>query len=182
MSDVVWEEDRQMKRWWIPIAVILVAVIAFFVYRGFSQSQAGLATADLQTEIVRMGPLTATVGATGVVRANQSAILSFKTSGTAEDINVKQGDEVRRDQVLATLERKSLSSQIILAEADLAAAERALEDLLQSQQSLASARLALAQAQDALDDVVYTLTVRQKGNRASSNTLQAAEANLVLGE
>jgi HlyD family secretion protein len=67
-----------------------------------------------------------------------------------------------------------------LAEADLVAADRALEDLLESQQVKASAQLALAQAEDALEDAEYRLIVRQKGNRASANTIDAAEANLIL--
>ena len=174
------EEDRQMKRWWIIAAVIAVIVIGFFAYRAYSQAQFEQAMAELQTEIVRMGPLTATVGATGIVRANQSATLSFQTSGTVENVNVKQGDRVIADRVLATLDKKTVSSQIALAEADLVAAERALEDLLKSTQAQASAQLALAQAQDALKDAEYTLTVRQEGNRASSNTIKAAEANLIL--
>jgi multidrug resistance efflux pump len=38
----------------------------------------------------------------------------------------------------------------------------------------------LAQARDALKDANYYLTVRQEGNRASANTIDAAEANLTL--
>ncbi len=169
-----------MKRWWIIGAVIAVVVIGFFAIRAYGQAQRDQAMADLQTEAVRMGPLTATVGATGVVRANQSATLAFQTSGTVEIVNVSIGDRVRADQILATLDRKSLSAQIILAEADLAATQRALDDLLESKQAQATAQLALAQAEDALEDANYTLTVRQQGNRASTDTIRAAEANLVL--
>ncbi|TFH34323.1 MAG: efflux RND transporter periplasmic adaptor subunit [Anaerolineales bacterium] len=169
-----------MKRWWIIAAVVVIAVLGFFAFRAFRQAGVKQALTDLQTEIVRMGPLTATVGATGVVRANQSVILAFQTNGTVEAVNVAQGDSVRADQVLATLERRSVSSQIIMAEADLASAQRALEDLLESRQAQAGAQLALAQAEDALHDVNYTLTVRQSGNRASGDTIDAAEANLTL--
>lgn len=169
-----------MKRWWIIAAVIAAIIIGFFAYRAYRQGQLEQVVAELQTEVVRMGPLTATVGATGVVRANQSATLSFQTSGTVDTVNVKQGDRVNADRLLAALDRKTVSSQIALAEADLVAAERALEDLLKSKQAQAAAQLAVAQAEDALKDVNYTLTVRQEGNRASENTIKAAEANLVL--
>jgi HlyD family secretion protein len=169
-----------MKRWWIIVIVIAVAVIGFFGFRAYRENQMQQAMADLQTEQVRRGPLSAYVGATGVVRANQSATLSFQTNGTVGLVNIEQGDQVRADQLLASLERTSLSAQIILAEADLVAAERALEDLLESRQAQATAQLALAQAEDALEDAIYRLTVRQPGNRASANTIDAAEANLVL--
>lgn len=169
-----------MKRWWIIGAVIAVIVVGFFAFRAYSQAQVEQAVADMQTETVRMGPLTATVGATGIVRANQSATLAFQTSGTVEIVNVSLGERVSADQILATLDRKSLSSQIILAEADLVAAQRALDDLLESKQAQAAAQVALAQAEDALEDAEYILTVRQEGNRASTDTIRAAEANLVL--
>ena len=42
--------------------------------------------------------------------------------------------------------------------------------------------MALAHAQDALDDVVYVHDVRQEGKRASKDTIDAAEANLILAE
>ena len=170
----------KLKRWWIIPVVIAVAVIGIFAYRAYSQAQIEQAMAELQTQVVRMGPLTATVGATGVVRANQSATLSFQTSGTVDTVNVEQGDRVNADRLLAALDRKTVSSQIAMAEADLVAAERALEDLLKSKQAQAAAQLAVAQAEDALKDANYTLTVRQEGNRASGNTIKAAEANLVL--
>lgn len=169
-----------MKRWWIIAAVIAVVLIGFLAFRAYGRDQAQQALAELQTEVVRMGPLTATVGATGVVRANQSATLSFQTNGTVEAVEVEQGDRVNVGRVLATLDKKSVSAQIVLAEADLLASERALEELLESQQAKAAAQLALAQAQDALEDAEYRLTVRQQGNRASGDTIDAAEANLVL--
>jgi HlyD family secretion protein len=174
------EEMSHMKRWWIIAIIIAVAVVGFVGFRAYSQAQMEQAMADLQTELVRRGPLSAYVGATGEVRANQSATLSFQTNGTVDRVYVEQGDEVRVDQVLADLERTSLSSQIILAEADLVAAQRALEDLLESRQAQASAQVALAQAEDALKDANYTFTVRQEGNRANQNTIDQAEANLVL--
>ncbi len=169
-----------MKRWWIIAIVVGVAVIGFFAFRAYSQEQVAQAMAELKTEVIRKGPLTATVGATGIVRANQSATLSFQATGRIESVNVKEGDLVNANRVLATLDRKTVSAQIALAEADLVAADRALEDLLESQQVKASAQLALAQAEDALEDAEYRLIVRQKGNRASANTIDAAEANLIL--
>jgi HlyD family secretion protein len=69
-----------------------------------------------------------------------------------------------------------------MAQADLVAGQQALEDLLHSEQARAMAQKALAQAQDELKDANYRLRVRQEGNRASGDTLDAANANLVLAE
>jgi HlyD family secretion protein len=169
-----------MKRWVIILIVAGVLVVGFFGVQAYRQSQARQSVEDLQTEIIVKGDLTATVGATGSVRSNQTAQLSFQTSGIVDFVYQGLGERVSEGEVLATLKRSSLSSQIILAESELVSAKRALEDLQDSKQTSAAAQLALAQAQDALEDAEYVQYVRQEGYRASSDTIKAAEANLVL--
>jgi len=169
-----------MKRWVIILIVVGVAIAGFFGIQAYRQSQARQSIDDLQTEMIEKGDLTATIGATGSVRSNQSALLSFQTSGTVDSVHQSLGERVFEGEVVATLKRSSLSSQIILAEAELVSAKRALEDLQDSTQASAAAQLALAQAQDVLENAEYVEYVRQEGYRASSNTLKAAEANLVL--
>jgi HlyD family secretion protein len=171
-----------MKRRLIILIPVLVLVVGFFGYQAYRQSQQATALATLQTVEVSMGSLTATVGATGTVRANQSAVLAFQTSGTVENVFGMMGTVADRGEVLAILEQTSLPAQVIMAQADLVAAQQALDDLLHSEQARALAQKALAQAQDELKDANYRLRVRQEGNRASGDTLDAANANLVLAE
>jgi len=171
-----------MKRWiWILI-IIVVLIGGFFGYRAYRASQQQASLSDLQTAEVSSGPLTETVGATGTVQANQSTVLTFGTSGTVESVSVATGDQVVVGEELARLKRTSLPSQIIMAQADLVTAQRALDDLLYSVQASAMAQRDLAQAQDALDDANYMLSVRQEGNRASQETLDATHADLILAE
>jgi len=169
-----------MKRWVIILIVVGVLVAGYFGVQAYRQSQARQSIEDLQTEIIAKGDLTATVGATGSVRSNQTALLGFQTSGTVDFVHESLGERVSVGEVLATLKMSSLSSQIILAEAELVSAERALEDLLYSRQASAAAQLALAQAVETLEDAEYVEYVRQEGYRASKDTIRAAEANLVL--
>ncbi|MEJ2010654.1 MAG: efflux RND transporter periplasmic adaptor subunit [Anaerolineales bacterium] len=171
-----------MRRWWIIALVLVVLVAGFFGLRAYRNSQAEAGSANLQTEPIRRGELTASVGATGVVRSNQSAVLTFETNGTVAYVHQGLGDLVAAGELLASLEKTSLSAQIIMAEADLVNAQRALEDLLASDKARAAAQQALAQARDALDKAQYTLTVRQQGNRASEDTIRGAEANLTLAD
>lgn len=171
-----------MKRWFVIPIVILVLVGGYFAFQMYRQSQQESLISDLQTAEAATGGLTATVGATGKVSANQSAVLTFQTSGTVEMVNVALGDYVHGGELLASLEQTSLTTQVILAQADLVAAQQALDDLLYSEQARAIAQRALAQAQDALKDANYMLTVRQQGNRASQDTLDEARANLILAE
>ena len=168
------------KRWiWIAAGAIGVVVIAALILSARARSSAASA---FQTEEVATGSLTALVGATGTVHANQAATLTFQTTGTVEAVEARSGDRVRKDEILATLERTSLSSNVILAQADLADAERALEEVLISKTARAQAELALANAEDALKDEQYHWTVQQEGYRASPETVRAAEAKLVLAE
>lgn len=171
-----------MKRW-LWILIISVALIgSFFGYRAYRTSQQQAYLLDLQNEEASTGSLTGTVGATGIVQANQSAVLTFETSGTVETVSVEMGDQVIVGEELARLKRTSLPSQVIMAQADLVTAQRALDDLLYSAKANAMAQRALAQAQDALDDANYMLSVRQEGNRASQETLDATRADLILAE
>jgi len=171
-----------MKRWFVIPIVIVVLVGGYFAIQAYRQSQQESSISDLQTVVAATGALTASVGATGTVRANQSAVLTFQTSGTVEVVNIALGDYVDDGDMLASLEQTSLSAQVILAQTDLVSAQQALEDLLYSEQARAMAQRALAQAQDALKDANYMLTVRQQGNRASQDTMDAARANLILAE
>jgi len=169
-----------MKRWVVILIVVGVLVAGYFGVQAYRKSQAQQSIEDLQTEIIAKGDLTATVGATGSVRSNQTALLGFQTSGTVDFVQESLGERVSVGEVLATLKMSSLSSQIILAEAELVSAERALDDLLYSRQASAAAQLALAQAVETLEDAEYVEYVRQEGYRASSDTIKAAEANLLL--
>lgn len=64
------------------------------------------------------------------------------------------------------------------------AAQQDLDDLLAgpNAQDLALAQLRVATAREALRAAQYTRTVQQEGNRASSDTIAAARANLVIAQ
>ena len=125
-----------MKRWFVIPIVILILVGGYFVFQMYRQSQQESLISDLQTVEATTGAITAMVGATGKVSANQSAVLTFQTSGMVELVNVALGDYVHAGDLLASLEQTSLTTQVILAQADLVAAQQALDDLLHSEQAI----------------------------------------------
>jgi HlyD family secretion protein len=139
-------------------------------------------TGDGDTTPVVAGSLTATVGATGTVRANQLAGLAFKTSGTVDQVLVQVGDTVRAGDQLALLSDATLPASVLLARVDLVAAQRALDDVLHSQSAAAQAQLAMATAQDALEDAEYAHRVRQEGYRATEDTIEGAKYRLRLAK
>lgn len=140
---------RFRARTWIIIgiaAVVIVVVVSFLNAR----ARSGTAS-QYETQPAQRGELVATVGATGSVRAVQSAVLNWQTTGTVSNVNVKAGDVVKKGDVLATLSNTSLPGTVISAEAQLITAQKALDDLLHSDTNRANAWIALRDAQDAYD-------------------------------
>ena len=76
-----------MKRTIIIVSVIVIAVVGIFIYvRYRSTKAANQALNELQISQVEKGSLMATIGATGSVRANQSAVLNWQTNGRVASI------------------------------------------------------------------------------------------------
>ena len=130
----------------VAVSVLVIAVLAV------SLLQARGASTELQYETIVRGDLTQWVEALGRVRAQQNAELVWKTSGTVGSTTVEAGQQVAAGQVLLAIERSSLPGNVILAQADLVSAERALSDLKASQLQQAQALKALDEARQALED------------------------------
>src|SRR5512140_1415437 len=102
---------RMSKRTRIILGVVAVlVVIVALILNGRSKARANSA---FQTAPAARGELTATVGATGTVRAIQSAALDWQITGVVDKVNVKVGDHVRKGDVLATLEKSQLPQNVI---------------------------------------------------------------------
>ncbi len=140
----LWERLSRKTRIWLGIGVALVVVLAFALAGRGRQTP----STTFQTSPLTRGELTASVGATGTVRAAQSAVLDWQTDGTVEQVNARIGDTVNRDQVLATLALDSVPQTVIQAQANLVTAQRALEDARSSTAS-AEAAITLNKAEEA---------------------------------
>jgi HlyD family secretion protein len=162
----------KFSRWtWIILGVALVilfAAVFFFTRNGNQQAT------TYQTAPVKRGTLVATVGATGSVRARQSAVLIWETTGIVGTVSVSVGDKVSRDEVLATLDKASLNQSVILAEADLASAQKALDDLLNSD-------TARAQSLRTLDDAEKAYTKAYNYRMNLNGKIDIVETYLVFG-
>jgi HlyD family secretion protein len=169
------------------IFIVVVAVIAGGVYgwRQYStqKSQEEL-LAGLQRVVAARGPLVSTIGATGIVRSNQTAILNWQTSGTVAQVLVEVGDQVVSGQELASLAQTSLPQNVILAQADLVNAQKNLEDLMNAGLQQAMALQAVENAQNALDDLLNPELQQALALQAIADTEQAvidaADAQVVI--
>ena len=130
------------------VLVLLVIVASAFMFVRRSNADT---TSQFQTATIERGNLTTTIGATGTVRAKQTAVLIWQAAGTVESVNVQVGDSVSADDVLASMAKTSLPQSVIIAEADLVDAQKALDDLLNSNSAQADSVIALRDAQEAYD-------------------------------
>ncbi len=148
-----------MKKRWISVLAILVVLVGGGLgFRQWQTNRQASRSAAFQTETVARGELVATVGGTGTVHANQTAILTWQTSGTVEEVLVQVGDVVMEGQELVTLRRDSLPQNVILAQAELTEAQKALDDLYTNAETAkTNAMQAIARYANAVRDAQYQL-------------------------
>ena len=165
---------------WSIVAAVVLVIIAVIVISNINAQKE--AAAAYQTQVLEKTDITAIVGATGSVRANQSATLTWQTNGRIEELSVKVGDKVKTDQVLASLAESSLSQSIILAQSDLVTAKRDLENLLNSDKARSQAELDLANAKENYDKVRWYAVYDGQPRESDQDVIDAARARVVLAE
>ncbi|MBP1701045.1 MAG: secretion protein HlyD family protein [Chloroflexi bacterium] len=143
---------------WIIVIIVLLGVAGWFLFQRAQDNRAAQLLESYQTVTAEHGSLVASIGATGQVHANQTALLNWQTTGKVEDVKVKVGDQVVADQVLAELAQTSLPQNVILAKAELINAQQTLEDLYTNAENAKSDALSrVAQAADQVRDAQYNL-------------------------
>ncbi len=142
------------------VIVVLILIIAVGGYAAYSFTKKD--GPKYTTAEVTRGEVVQTVSATGTVEAAGSVDLSFINSGKIKEIDIKVGDKIEKDIVLAKLDTTQLESQLAKAEAGLSAAVANLnkllagasaEDIRVSETAVENAEIALANAQQNLADV-----------------------------
>ena len=159
------------------IALLVVGAVIFAII--YSQAKAQSSTSALATATVKQGNIASTIAATGVVRTQQTATLTWQNSGTVGSVNVKVGDVVTDGQVLAALSLDQMPANVVSAEASLAADQQALDNLMNSTTPQANALQGLQKAQDAL--TLYQTNFPSSQALAQSN-LVTAQYNLTTAQ
>ncbi len=172
---------KNKKKWYIIGAVVLVlgAVAGYFVIMG-QQNKAEVRN-SFETVKVERGELVSIIGATGSVRARQSAIVTWDTSGSVESVDVVLGDVVSEDEQLAALEQTSLPQALISTQGELVSANQALDNLLDSDLQAAQALQSVETAEQALEDAQnpeLAQATAQKAVADAKKTLKDTERQL----
>jgi len=170
-----------MKKWLIVLVIVIIlAVGGYFLFQRANEQRVQETLSSLQTVEAVRDELVAMVGGTGSVRTNQMGTILWETSGIVDSIDVVEGDPVEADQVLASLRQSSLPQNVILAQADLANAQKALDELYETRFALAQADSAIVQAEDAVKKAQDR--VNNLGTPAGDSDIDVARATVQLAK
>lgn len=152
------------KSAWGPILIVLLILLilltggAYLVLRlgltlQLTQAEAMVNSLTVKTTRVKEGVLDLKLeNITGTVRSGQSVDLNWQTGGTVSEVLVKVGDKVRKDQVLAYLDEKTLDQDVLNAQIDILDAQEDYETLINNSEKIASTLSTLVKAQKTLED------------------------------
>jgi len=153
-----------MRKFIIILILVGLGVIGYFGYQALKTRRQANSISNLETVTATQGSLTATVGATGTVRPDQTAMLAWETTGNVDNVFVDLGQVITAGQTLASLAQASLPQNIILAQSDLIAARNAVTQLTNpdfstisnAEKALAAAYTSYQQAQTNLTNAIIT--------------------------
>jgi len=163
---------------WLGLAAVLV--IGFLMISAVVRSR-NAAQNEFQTVRLERGDLIAIVGATGIVKANQTAELNWETTGRVEAVNAKVGEHVASSQILAELADNTLPKSVILAQADLVEAQRELDNLMNSNTESAQAYSNLLEAEKDFNDADKDRD-RWNYNNVNQDRIDEARATFLIRE
>ena len=154
------------------VCIVVIAVVAFFVYRSVSGNDA--ATVSYTTGTVETMTLTSSVSGTGNIELPNTASVNPSISGTVKDLSAKLGDTVKKGQALFTLYNPQLDIGVATAQNSYDTAVLAVD---QANTTLISAKTSLAGTYSSTAGVV---SAKQAVATVTSATLAVKSAEIAV--
>jgi macrolide-specific efflux system membrane fusion protein len=167
------------------VCIVVIAVVAFFVYRAYSGDDT--ATVTYTTGTVQKMTLTTSVSGTGNISLPNTESVNPSISGKVADLSVKLGDTVKKGDVLFTLYNPQLDVDVANAQI---AYDKAVLAVDQARTSLVSAKTSQAstyrstagvvsgqQATAAVTTATLEVESAETAVKSAEITLQDAEDN-----
>lgn len=135
-----------MKLYFIILSALVI--ITGFLFSGCTDNNATQKEELVPVRLVELKKehIQKSIMSSGQFTTDDETILSFKTGGVIKAIYVKEGDEVRKGQLLATLEMTEINAGVLQSEA---AYEKALRDYNRIINLFKDSVATLVQSQDA---------------------------------
>ncbi|PKO00407.1 MAG: hypothetical protein CVU42_04335 [Chloroflexi bacterium HGW-Chloroflexi-4] len=134
------------------LAVFLCLFLLPILAAGCSSSNSSAISST--TGFVTEASVSNTIETSGSVSAKQLVTLSWATSGIVEQVNIQNADAVASGAELMSLDPKTAPSDVIKAISTLITANQKLADIQQSSTDLATAEVALVEAQKTYDEAL----------------------------
>jgi multidrug efflux pump subunit AcrA (membrane-fusion protein) len=115
---------RRLALRYTIVAVVAVAAVVAALTLGRS---AAPAAAPQTTSVVQRGTVTLVVSAAGTIQAAQTRGLSFSTSGTLTEVDVKAGDMATKGRVLARIDPTDAQATVTSAQTRVTDAQTAVD-------------------------------------------------------
>jgi HlyD family secretion protein len=171
---------KKRRRFWLYALLALIAVVAGLA--GYQWYAGSPAKVDYTTTPATVADLTVAVSATGTLQPLTQVDISSELSGIIRSVSAEENQQVKKGDVLATLDTVKLEVQIERAEASAKAAAANVEDatvtLAENEKTLVRAA-ELTKRGMATDQSLEAATATRDRSKAA---LDSAEANLAIAQ
>jgi len=158
----------KMKKTYVVVAAILIIAGGYY---WFNKSNSKTVETQYVTSAAEKGTITASIAGSGNIIVDQSSNVDPTITGTVTNLAVAVGGQVKKGQLLFTIDNNDLSVSLVKAQSSIAGSES----------SLKSAKSSLKQAQ--LDyDTIKDQNVALDKKNASKSKLDAAKASVASAE
>jgi HlyD family secretion protein len=183
------ESGSMTRKRKLVLGIVIVLLLALAAVIGVLRAQdRGI---EVRVEEVRERDLVATITATGSVRARRQVNISSDVQGRVIQLNVEEGDEVEREQVLLRIDPSQLEAQTARARASLS---QSMADVAQRRANLLRAQRDLERNQglrdrdpglisrQALEDSETEVEVQQALLESAEHGVEQARAAMAEAE
>ncbi|RRI06878.1 efflux RND transporter periplasmic adaptor subunit [Mesorhizobium tamadayense] len=172
--------SRKRRRGWLyTLLALAIVAIAIGLYRWNAASTPRI---EYTTAPAAVADLTVQVSATGTLQPLTQVDISSELSGVVRSVAVNENQQVKKGDVLATLDTAKLEVQIERATASAKAAAAAVENAkvtLQENENAVARASALTKRGMATDQSLEAATATRDRSKAA---LDSAEANLAIAQ
>lgn len=166
---------KSTNNWLIKFFIFcLLSGISLATFRVLVLAPAQKSQTQIPTQSVERQNLKITVAANGTIEPERSINISPKNAGVIKSLLVKEGDVVKKGQVIAYMDDSNLQGQLIQAKAGIASAEASLQKLLAGNRPQD-----IAQSQAQLEEAEANLKKLIAGNRPQDVAQAEARLNKV---
>ena len=169
------------KKKLIIIFTIIIAFLSTFFTFFKSNQDENQTTNNFKTFRVHKSDINKTIKVLGKAELVDEQKLRFNQTGKIITVNFKDGDEIKKDQIIAELDKSELYNEIRQAEISLQNSRLSLQELLKG-----NTKAEILRAQNSVIDTQKKIDIAEKNlaviKKDEQNTLQELENEIVMAE